>query len=59
MLRWSAFFLLFSLVAGIFAFGGILPLAVDAARVLFSAFLTFFLLTLVFAIFLGPRLKLP
>lgn len=48
MLYWSLVFLLVSLVAALFGFGGISAAAADIARILFFVFIVLFLLSLVF-----------
>jgi uncharacterized membrane protein YtjA (UPF0391 family) len=47
MLRWSAIFLVISLVAAIFGFGGIAVAAAGVARILFFVFLVLFLISLI------------
>ena len=48
MLRWAVIFLIISIVAAIFGFGGIAEGAADIARVLFFIFIVLFVLTLIF-----------
>jgi uncharacterized membrane protein YtjA (UPF0391 family) len=50
MLYWALVFLLVSLVAALFGFGGISAAAADIARVLFFVFIVLFLLSLVFGL---------
>jgi len=47
MLRWSAIFLVISLIAAIFGFGGIALAAAGMARILFFVFLILFLISLI------------
>ena len=47
MLRWSAIFLVISLVAAIFGFGGIAVASAGVARILFFVFLVLFLISLI------------
>jgi len=47
MLRWALLFLLVSLVAALFGFGGISEAAADIARILFFIFIVMFLILLV------------
>jgi uncharacterized membrane protein YtjA (UPF0391 family) len=47
MLRWSAIFLVISLIAAIFGFGGIALAAAGVARILFFVFLILFLISLI------------
>jgi len=47
MLRWALVFLLVSLVAALFGFGGISAAAADIARILFFVFIVIFILLLV------------
>ena len=47
MLRWALIFLLVSLVAALFGFGGISAAAADIARILFFIFIVIFILLLV------------
>ncbi len=46
MLSWALTFLIFSLVAAVFGFGGIAAASVGIAKILFFVFLGLFLLSL-------------
>lgn len=46
MLSWALTFLVFSLIAAIFGFGGIAAASVGVAKILFFVFLGLFLLSL-------------
>ena len=48
MLKWAAIFLVISIVAAIFGFGGIAEGAADIAKVLFFIFIVLFVLVLIF-----------
>ena len=48
MLKWAAIFLVISIVAAIFGFGGIAEGAASIAKVLFFIFIVLFVLTLIF-----------
>ena len=48
MLKWAAIFLVISIVAAIFGFGGIAEGAADIAKVLFFIFVVLFVLVLIF-----------
>lgn len=56
MLRWSIFFLIISIVAGIFGFGGISSAAAGIAQVLFFIFIGVFLLLLIAGLVAGRGL---
>jgi len=47
MLRWAVVFLIISLVAALFGFGGIASASAGFAQILFFVFLAVFLLTLI------------
>lgn len=47
MLRWAIFFLVIALIAGMFSFGLVANIALDAAKLLFFVFLVLFVVTLV------------
>ncbi len=47
MLRWAVIFLVVSIIAAIFGFGGISEGAADIARILFFIFVVLFLLALI------------
>ena len=48
MLKWAAIFLVISIIAAIFGFGGIAEGAASIAKVLFFIFIVLFVLTLIF-----------
>ena len=48
MLKWAAIFLVISIVAAIFGFGGIAESSADIAKVLFYIFIVLLVLTLIF-----------
>lgn len=56
MLPWSAIFLVTSLVAAIFGFGGIAVAAAGVARMLFFVFLVLFLISLISGLTFGRRI---
>jgi uncharacterized membrane protein YtjA (UPF0391 family) len=47
MLRWALIFLIFALIASVIGFGGITAGAAGMAQIVFYAFLTVFVLSLV------------
>lgn len=47
MLTWAFTFLIFSLVAALFGFGGIAATSADLAQILFYVFICLFILSLV------------
>lgn len=53
MLRWAAIFLVISIIAAVFGFGGIATAAAGIAKVLFYTFLALCVLTLLVALFIG------
>ena len=53
MLYWALVFLLVSLVAALFGFGGISAAAADIARILFFVFIVLFVLSLIFGLMRG------
>lgn len=53
MLRWSIFFLIVSLVAALFGFGGISEAAAGIAQVLFFIFVGVFLILLIAGLVAG------
>lgn len=55
MLRWALIFFVFSLVAGIFGFGGISATTSDIARILFFVFIVLFLFSLLTGLFRGGK----
>jgi uncharacterized membrane protein YtjA (UPF0391 family) len=56
MLRWALAFLIFALIAAaLFGFGGLAATSVGIARVLFTAFLVVFLVTLVLGLAAGKK----
>lgn len=56
MLRWSIFFLIISLVAALFGFGGISEAAAGIAQVLFFIFVGVFLILLIAGLVAGRGL---
>jgi uncharacterized membrane protein YtjA (UPF0391 family) len=56
MLRLALFFLVISLIAGLFGFGGIAAASADIARLLFVFFLVVFVVLLVAGLFTGATL---
>lgn len=56
MLRWAVIFLIISIIAAVFGFGGISDAASDIARVLFYIFLGIFVLMLIGGLVAGNRL---
>jgi uncharacterized membrane protein YtjA (UPF0391 family) len=56
MLYWALVFLLVSLVAALFGFGGISMAAADIARILFFVFIVLFILSLIFGLRARRRL---
>jgi len=56
MLYWGLVFLLVSLVAALFGFGGISMAAADIARILFFVFIVLFILSLIFGLRARRRL---
>lgn len=59
MLYWAVVFLIISLVAALFGFGGIASTAAGIAQVLFGLFLILFLVFLALSLFKGPRVGPP
>jgi uncharacterized membrane protein YtjA (UPF0391 family) len=56
MLRLALFFLVISLVAALFGFGGIAAAAADIARILFFIFVAIFVVLLVAGLMAGSTL---
>jgi uncharacterized membrane protein YtjA (UPF0391 family) len=56
MLRLALFFLVISLVAALFGFGGIAAAAADIARILFFIFIVIFVVLLVAGLMAGSTL---
>jgi len=56
MLRLALFFLVVSLVAAVFGFGGIAAASADIARILFFIFIVIFLVLLVAGLMAGSTL---
>ena len=54
LLKWALIFLIVSLIAAMFGFGGIAAAAAGIAQVLFYIFLVIFLALLLAALFTGP-----
>ena len=48
MLKWAAIFLVISIIAGVFGFGGVSENAAGIAKVLFFIFIVLLILTLIF-----------
>jgi uncharacterized membrane protein YtjA (UPF0391 family) len=59
MLRWAFVFLIVALIAGLLGFTGIAGNSMYIARVLFFIFLVIFLLSLVYGLATGKRLRGP
>lgn len=57
MLRWAVIFLLISLVAALFGFGGISVAAAGIAKILFFIFIVIFLVFLILGATAARRLK--
>ena len=57
MLRWAAIFLVISIVAAIFGFGGISAAAAGIAKLLFFVFIALFVLTLIIGLLLGRAIS--
>jgi uncharacterized membrane protein YtjA (UPF0391 family) len=55
LLKWALIFLLISIVAAIFGFGGISAAASDIARVLFFIFVVIFVVLLVLGLVMARR----
>ncbi len=53
LLRWALIFLVISIIAAVFGFGGIAAAAAGIAKLLFYIFVALFVLTLVLALLLG------
>lgn len=56
MLYWAAIFLVISLVAALFGFGGISAAAAGIAKILFVVFVVLFIITLLIGIAVGRRI---
>lgn len=59
MLRWSLGFFIVAIIAAIFGFGGIAAGASDIAKILFFFFIVFFLVSLVWGLATGRRVRPP
>jgi len=57
MLYWAVVFLVISLVAALFGFGGIASAAAGIAKILFGIFLVLFIVFLVLALFRGSTTR--
>jgi uncharacterized membrane protein YtjA (UPF0391 family) len=53
LLRWAVIFLVISIIAAVFGFGGVSAAAAGIAKLLFYIFVALFVLTLVAALLLG------
>ena len=53
LLRWALIFLVISIVAAAFGFGGVSAAAAGIAKLLFYVFIALFVVTLVLALLLG------
>jgi uncharacterized membrane protein YtjA (UPF0391 family) len=53
MLRWAIGFLVISIIASIFGFGGIATGAADVAKILFFVFLVVFFVSLIAGLVMG------
>lgn len=56
MLRWALIFLVISIIAAAFGFGGISAAAAGIAKVLFYIFVALFVASLLLALFIGRSL---
>ncbi|HWI28679.1 MAG TPA: DUF1328 domain-containing protein [Stellaceae bacterium] len=56
MLYWAAIFLVISLVAALFGFGGISAAAAGIAKILFVVFVVLFISTLIIGLAIGRRI---
>jgi uncharacterized membrane protein YtjA (UPF0391 family) len=56
MLRWALFFLVISLVAGLFGFTGIAAATGEIARILFFIFIVIFIVLLVAGLMVGSTI---
>jgi uncharacterized membrane protein YtjA (UPF0391 family) len=59
MLRWALIFLVVSLIAAVFGFGGIAAQAAGIAQILFFIFLVLFVVSLLFHLISGGRTPPP
>jgi uncharacterized membrane protein YtjA (UPF0391 family) len=57
MLRWALGFLIVSLIAAVFGFGGIAAASAEIAQFIFFVFVVLFVLTLIFGLL--DRRKMP
>ena len=53
LLRWAFIFLVISIIAAVFGFGGISAAAAGIAKILFYIFLALFVLTLIIGLVIG------
>ncbi len=58
MLRWAIIFLVIALVAAVFGFGGIVAVAMDAARILFFVFIVLFMVASLMHVLKGGTPKI-
>lgn len=56
MLRWAFIFLIVSIIAAIFGFGGISEASADIAKILFYVFISIFALMLLLGLLAGKKL---
>lgn len=56
MLYWAAVFLIVSIIAAIFGFGGVAAAAAGIAKVLFFIFIALFVITLVIGITIARKI---
>jgi uncharacterized membrane protein YtjA (UPF0391 family) len=57
MLRWALAFLVLSMIAALFGFGGIAIAAVGIAKILFFLFLLMFVVTLIAGVLAGRKVS--
>ena len=59
MLRWALAFFIIAIIAAVFGFGGIASGAADIARICFFFFIVVFVVSLVWGLVTGQRLRGP